>query len=174
MSQHVLKPHPGLATGIGYYLSGMEEVREQIREAVKNLDVESLGQPAFLGAHSIGALVLHIGEAEWWWMQCNVAGHELTEEDEKAPYWDVLDEPAEFAKKGYTSEFCLQQVDNIRNQTRELLLGYSDKDLEKIFSFKRKGEIRDHSLRWILHHLIDHEAQHKGQILMLKRIMNVS
>lgn len=173
MSQHVLKPHPGLATGIGYYLSGMEEVREQIREAVKNLDVESLGQPAFLGAHSIGALVLHIGEAEWWWMQCNVAGHELTEEDEKAPYWDVLDEPAEFVKKGYTAEFCLQQVDNIRNQTRELLLGYSDKDLEKIFSFERKGEIRDHSLRWILHHLIDHEAQHKGQILMLKRIMNV-
>jgi uncharacterized damage-inducible protein DinB len=173
MSRHVLIPHPGLATGIGYYLSGMEEVREQVREAVKGIDVEHLGKPAFLGAHSIGALVLHIGEAEWWWMKCNVAGHQLTDEDAKAPYWDVLDEPEGFANHGYTAEFCLQELDKIRNQTRDLLFGYADKDLERIVTFERHGEQRDHSLRWILHHLIDHEAQHKGQILMLKRIMNI-
>jgi len=29
--RYVLTPHPGLATGIGYYLSGMEEIREQVR-----------------------------------------------------------------------------------------------------------------------------------------------
>jgi uncharacterized damage-inducible protein DinB len=36
---------------------------------------------------------------------------------------------------------------------------------------ERQGEIQEISIRWILHHLIDHEAQHKGQILMLKRLM---
>lgn len=174
MSQTILTPHPGLTTEIGYYLSGMEEVRGQVRDAVKNMTVEQLGQPAFLGAHPIGALVLHIGEAEWWWMQCNVAGHQLTDEDKQSPCWDVLEEPNEFARRGYTAEFCLEQVENIRNQTRELLFNYSDKDLEKIVTFERHGAMRDHSLRWILHHLIDHEAQHKGQILMLKRLMNVS
>jgi uncharacterized damage-inducible protein DinB len=151
----------------------MEEVREQVRAAVKDLGVEQLGKPAFLGAHSIGALVLHIGEAEWWWIQCNVAGHKLTEEDSKAPYWDVLEEPDAFAQKGYTAEFCLQELDKIRNQTRDVLFGHADKDLERIISFERHGKIRDHSLRWILHHLIDHEAQHKGQILMLKRLMAI-
>lgn len=30
--------------------------------------------------------------------------------------------------------------------------------------------ILEQSLRWILHHLIDHEAQHKGQALMLERL----
>lgn len=173
MTRHVLTPHPGLATGIGYYLSAMEEVREQLRNAVKDIAVEPLGRPAFLGAHSIGALVLHIGEAEWWWMQCNVAGHQLTEEDEKAPCWDVLEKPDEFIRKGYTAEFCLQQLDNIRNQTRDALFGLGEKDLERIVTFERHGEMSDHSLRWILHHLIDHEAQHKGQILMLKRIMAI-
>lgn len=173
MTRHVLTPHPGLATGIGYYLSAMEEVREQVRDAVKDIDVERLGRPAFLGAHSIGALVLHIGEAEWWWMQCNFAGHQLTEEDEKAPCWDVLENPEAFAKKGYTAEFCLQELDKIRNQTRDSLFGLGEKDLERIVTFERHGEMSDHSLRWILHHLIDHEAQHKGQILMLKRIMAI-
>src|SRR6476646_1077121 len=131
MVRDVLTPYPGLTTDIGYLVSGMDEVREQLREAVKDLDVESTGRLAFPGAHSIGALVLHIGEAEGWWMQGSVAGHQMTEDDEKAPDWDVLDEPAEFAKKGYTVEFCLQQVDNIRNHTRETLIGYSDKELEK-------------------------------------------
>jgi len=152
----------------------MEEVRAQLRNAVKNLDVESLGRTAFPGAHPIGALVLHIGEAEWWWMQCNVAGHQLTEEDEKAPCWDVLDEPEAFLSNGYTAEFCLQELDKIRTQTHDLLLKLDDQDLERIITFERHGKMRDHSLRWILHHLVDHEAQHKGQILMLKRIMAVT
>jgi len=174
MSRHVLSPHPGLSTGIGYYLSGMEEVRQQVREAVTGIDSEAFGRPPFLGAHSIGALVMHIGEAEWWWMQCNVAGHQLTDEDRKAPYWDVLDDPDAFARHGYTPEFCLLELDKIRNQTRDVLFSYGDKDLERIITVERRGETFEYSLRWILHHLIDHEAQHKGQILMLKRLKALS
>ena len=40
-----------------------------------------------------------------------------------------------------------------------------------MISFERRGQESEYNLRWILHHLIDHEAQHKGQILMLKRLM---
>jgi uncharacterized damage-inducible protein DinB len=167
----VLTPHPGLATGIGFYLSGMEEVRNQLNVAVKNVPDDLIGKPAFLGAHSIGGLVLHIGEAEWFWMQMVVSGHELNEEDQNAPYWDVLDDLERVARTGYTAEFCLQEIEKIRNQTRDVLFSYNDKDLERIISFTRKGETTEYNLRWILHHLIDHEAQHKGQIFMLKRLM---
>jgi uncharacterized damage-inducible protein DinB len=171
MRRSVLTPHPGLSTAIGYYLSGMEEVRSQLVSAVKGIANDLIGKPAFLGAHSIGGLVLHIGEAEWFWMQMVVSGHELTEEDQKAPYWDVLDDVDAVARNGYTTEFCLQEIEKIRNQTRDVLFSYNDKDLERIFSFERRGETSEYSLRWILHNLIDHEAQHKGQIMMLKRLM---
>jgi uncharacterized damage-inducible protein DinB len=171
MSRHLLTPHAGLTTGIGYYFSGMQEVREQLCEAVKGIPDEQLGRPAFAGAHSIGALALHIGEAEWWWMQCVVSGHKLTEQDRKACYWDVLKDPDGFAGKGYTADFCLQEIEGIRNQTRDLLSALNDNHLESIRTFERRGENHEHSLRWILHHLADHEAQHKGQILMLKRLM---
>ena len=171
MAARVLTAAEGFTPGIGLYVSGMEEVREQVRDAVAELTGEKFNRAAFLGAHSIGALVLHIGEAEWWWMQCNVAGHELTDEDRKAPFWDVLDEPEAFRRRGYTADFCLKQLDNIRDQTRALLATFNDNDLERIISYKRRGQIHEQSLRWILHHLIDHESQHKGQILMLKRLM---
>lgn len=171
MRRRVLTPHPGLSTGIGYYLSGMEEVRSQIVAAVKDIPDDLIGKPAFLGAHSIGGLILHIGEAEWFWMQMVVAGRQLTEDVQKAPYWDVLDDVERVARNGYTVEFCLQEAEKIRNQTRDVLFSYNDKDLERIIVFERHDKPTEHNLRWILHHLIDHEAQHKGQILMLKRMM---
>jgi len=117
--------------------------------------------------------VLHIGEAEWFWMQMVVAGHQLTEEDKKAPYWDVLEDVDAVARHGYTTEFCLNEIDLIRNQTRDVLFSYNDKDLERVITYERNGETTEYNLRWILHHLIDHEAQHKGQILMLKRLMAI-
>ena len=171
MRRRVLTPHPGLATGIGYYLSGMEEVRAQVIAAVKPIPDDLIGKPAFLGAHSIGGLVLHIGEAEWFFMQMVVSGHQLTEPDSKQPYWDVLDDVERVAREGYTAEFCLKEIEKVRNQTRDVLFSYNDKDLERIISFERRGETTEYNLRFILHHLIDHEAQHKGQIFMLKRLM---
>ncbi len=58
----------------------MEEVREQLREAVEGMSDDHIGHPAIPGAHSIGALVLHIGEAEWYWMQCVVSGQQVTDQ----------------------------------------------------------------------------------------------
>ena len=171
MRRRLLTSHPGLATNIGYYLSGMEEVRAQLNAAVKTIPDDLIGKPAFLGAHSIGGLVWHIGEAEWFWMQMVVSGHNLTDEDRAAACWDILDDLERVAQRGYTAEFCLSEIEKIRNQTRDVLFSYNDKDLERIITFERNGKISEYNLRWILHHLIDHEAQHKGQILMLKRLM---
>ena len=173
MRRRLLTPHPGLSTGIGYYLSGMEEVRNQLNVAVKSIPDDLIGRPAFLGAHSIGGLVLHIGEAEWFFMQMIVSGHQLTEEDSKKPYWDILDDLERVARNGYTAEFCLNEIELIRNQTRDVLFSFNDKDLQRIIPFERNGETTEYNLRWILHHLIDHESQHKGQIFMLKRLMAI-
>ena len=60
MRRRVLTPHPGLSTGIGYYLAGMEEVRRQVQVVVKAIPDDLIGKPAFRGAHSIGGLVLHL------------------------------------------------------------------------------------------------------------------
>ncbi len=169
----ILRPSAGLSPGIGFYLAGMDEVRSQLRDAVVNMSPEDIGRCAIPGAHSIGALVLHIGEAEWWWMNCNVLGHRLTDADRAAPYWDVLKNPEAFAARGCSAEFCLEQVGRIRNQTREILAGFADDELERVFATERRGRKFEHSLRWILHHLIDHEAQHKGQVLMLKRLLGI-
>jgi uncharacterized damage-inducible protein DinB len=171
MSRRTLDSLPGFANEIGFFVSGMEEVRAQLREAVATMSADQIGQRAVPDAHSIAALVLHIGEAEWYWMQCVVSGKEVTDKIRNAAYWDALEDPASFSKKNYSAEFCLNEIKKIRQQTFETLASFADSQLDRVFTFERKGETHELSLRWILHHLIDHEAQHKGQILMLKRLL---
>jgi uncharacterized damage-inducible protein DinB len=166
-----LAPSPGLSPGIGYYLSALNEVREQLGDAVEDISDEHLARRAVAGAHSIGALVLHIGESEWWWTQCVINGHRITDEDRRQPYWDVLIDPEDFGLRGYSAHFCLEAIEEIRRGTRELLATFNDDDLDRLFSHTRGERKMEVSLRWVLHHLADHEAQHKGQILMLKRLL---
>src|ERR1700687_5659119 len=154
MSRRVLGPAAGVPREIGLCLSGMEEVREQLRAAVSGMSTADIGRCAISGAHSVGALVLHIGEAEWWWMQCIVFKHEVTEKDARAPFWDVLKEPDRVGNNGYTAEFCLNQSDRIRAQTRDLLATFVDDDLDRLFRLERDGNTCELNLRWILHHLI--------------------
>jgi uncharacterized damage-inducible protein DinB len=171
MVRRTLDSIPGFSKDVGFYLSGMEEVREQLREAVAEMSADQIGRPIVPGAHSIAALVLHIGEAEWHWMRCVISGEKVTDEIRQAPYWDVLKDPAGFSQKSYSAEFCLNEIKKIRQQTYETLATFDDSQLDRVFTYERRGETQELSLRWILHHLIDHEAQHKGQILMLKRLL---
>jgi len=169
--KHILQPVMNLSPGLGLALAAMNEVREQLQKTVSELTNEEVAQCAVRGAHSIGALVLHIGEAEWWWMNCIVRGHKLTREDFRQPFWDVLKDPEGFASKNYSADFCLETINGIRVQTHDFLATLNDDDLEKTYSHTRGDKQIEASLRWTLHHLVDHEAQHKGQILMLKRLL---
>jgi uncharacterized damage-inducible protein DinB len=169
----VLSPADGVTPGIGLYLSGMDEVSAQVRGVVSDLSAADIGRRLLPETHSIGALVLHIGEAEWFWGQCVLSDGQITDEIRSAPCWDALKDRERVADRGYSAEFCLNEVARIRAQTRTVLAAHDDADLERIYSYEWSGKTREQSMRWILHHLIDHEAQHKGQILMLKRLLGL-
>ena len=172
IERNVIEPLAGVPKEIGFYLAEMNEVREQLREAVSDLTREQMAQPATEGAHSIGALVLHIGEAEWYWIECVIGGHKLTYEDRESAFWDVLKDKEKFRRQNLSTEDCLRIVGEIREGTKRKLASLDDDDLDgKLFYMERREKKCEFSLRWILHHLVDHEAQHKGQILMLKRLL---
>lgn len=170
-----IKSNSDFSEQIGFYVSGMNEVREQLSDAVKDLSNEEISARFTPTAHSIGQLILHNAEAEWWWLKCVAAEKHLDEEEaRREAFWDILlDE--DFAKRYYSAEFCIDGISKARQKCFEVLKGFNDEDLDKFFGWnKEDGSRTEVTLRWILHHLIDHEAQHKGQILMLKRLIRES
>ncbi|HXH69989.1 MAG TPA: DinB family protein [Pyrinomonadaceae bacterium] len=170
VEREILEPMAGVPREIGFYLSGMEETRAELRDAVVDITSEELARRVLPNAHQIGGLILHIGEAESWWIHSIVAGKELDEEAKRFAHWDDTTE-TDFAEKNYSAKNCIEIIDEITRMSREILAGFSDEDLNKIFSFERPGKRIEISLRSILRHLGDHEATHKGQILMLKRLL---
>lgn len=167
-----MEPITDFSRQIGFYLSGMGEVRAQLREAVGDLSNEEIATRLLPGTHSIGQLILHTAEADWWWLKCVVAEKDLDEaEAKREAFWDVLLD-GDFAAKNYSAEFCVSAADRVREKCLRVLADLTDEDLDRSFGFDRRdGKRMECTLRWILHHLIDHEAQHKGQILMLKRLL---
>ena len=170
MDRQTLTPVAGVPEQIGYYLAGMEEVRMQLRTVVEGLSDEQMHAKLRPDTHSIAQLILHCGEAEWWWIQCVVDGKAVDEDLQATDFWDVLEEDHDPVTHLSAAD-CVSEIDRISGLTRELLSGFSDEDVDRFFVKEMPNRRIDKSLRWILHHLIDHEAQHKGQILMLKRLL---
>ncbi len=93
-----------------------------------------------------------------------------TTKKKKFAHWYDTTE-TDFAEKGYTAKDCIEKIDEISRMSREILAAFGDEDLDKIFVIDKPGKRIEISLRSILRHLADHEATHKGQILMLKRLL---
>jgi uncharacterized damage-inducible protein DinB len=169
--KRILEPMEGFSREIGLYLSSWEMLRAELREIVSDLSGAELASRISPGAHQIGGLILHLGEAESGWIHAIIAGKELDEEAKNFAHWYDTTE-TDFAEKGYSAKECIERIDKIGETSRRILAEFSDDDLERLFGYERSGGGRGEvSLRWVLHHLIDHEANHKGQISMLKRLL---
>ncbi len=169
IKKDVLEPLPSFSREIGYYLAAWDKARAYTRRLVEDLSPEELARRVLPGMHSIGALTLHLGEAEFYWMQLVVAKREVSEEEKKfAHFCDTLE--ADF-DRGYTAEYCLDRLERISQMTHELLLEKTDADLEALHLRDDFGEPVELNLRSILQRMINHEAHHCGQIAMIKRLL---
>jgi uncharacterized damage-inducible protein DinB len=169
IKKDILEPLPGFSREIGYYLAAWSKARASTLQFIEDLSPEELAYRVLPNLHSIGALTLHLGEAEFYWMQFVVAKREVTEEEKKFSHWcDTLE--ADF-ERGYTAGYCLGTLEKISQMTGELLAEKTDADLEVPHLRDDYGEPMEISLRSILQRMIDHEAHHRGQIAMIKRLL---
>jgi len=166
----ILEPAKGLSREIGFYVASLERSRESTAEIVSDMTREELSARISPSFHQVGGLILHIGECEFDWIETIAAGKEVTEEDRKfAHLYDTTEN--DFALKNYEAADCLKFLQRIHKRTFATLTGYTDGDLDMLIDFKNDPSEFSASLRWILHHLIDHESHHKGQISMIKRLI---
>ena len=167
----VLIPPKGLSREIGLLVAGLEDVRAQTIELIADLSVEELSARPFEQAPQIGALLLHLAKNEYWWIQVAYADRDDTGDERRKFFLEEEALDTDFTTQLLTADDCIALLNAAHQLTLSTLAGADDSELEIFFANPKPTPEYKSTLRWIIHHVIDHEAHHKGQIAMLKRLV---
>ncbi|MDP4097976.1 DinB family protein [Paenibacillus sp. P96] len=156
---------PGYEPEIGRWLWCLGDVRRTILEKLNGLEPDLLDQKVE-GKHSIGSLLYHIALIEADWLYVEVLETDFEPEIRSLfPQDDRSEDGALVHVAGQTLEQHLHRLQAVRDR---LLFHFKGMDLTD-WRTPRQLEAYDVTPEWVIYHLVEHEAHHRGQIFELLR-----
>lgn len=160
-AQHILAPLPGCDPVIGRALAALQEARQRTLRMVAGLDSSQLDR-ALGSTSSPGTLLYHIAAIEIDWLQTDVLeGNPLPDALWALFPTDVRDSSGQLIPvNGDSLETHLARLDAVR---AALIDAYRSMDAEE---FRRPRALPDYDVspEYVIHHLIQHEAEHRAEI----------
>jgi uncharacterized damage-inducible protein DinB len=167
-SLETVEPLPGYEPTIGRLLWSLEDTRRETKAAIANLTPSALDWAPASGDNTIGTLLYHIALIELDWLCVEVLENETYPEELQASFAiDHRDEQGHLSLvRDATIEEHIQRLDLVREH---LLNSFREMPMEE---FRRLRRFPDYQVtpEWVLHHLIQHEAEHRGHIQMLRSL----
>ncbi len=172
-AQRIDLPVPGsLDPQVGLFHRMQQEIRGRLKNAAGELTPSQLAWVPEKGGNSIGMLLLHIVEAELFWIQYVCMGQELTPEQKTIYRTELFGNPDASPLEEHPVEWFIARLDESREITEEFYATLSDSSLEELKDFvDDEGREYEFTVRWVLYHVLEHEAGHRAQILMLRRML---
>ena len=153
---------------IGRWLWAMEDTRRRTKETLHGLDDRALNWIAPHADNSIGALLYHIAAIELDWLYADVLeGAAFPPELEALFPYDVRDDQGKLASTaGISLAEHLYRLDMVRRNFLDVFRGMT------LVEFRRARHLPDYDVtpEWVIHHLMQHEAEHRGQLGELRLI----
>lgn len=146
----------------------LDDVRKVTLEGIKGLTKEQLFRAPIPGEYPAGAYLMHLGEADIAWLEI-ASGEKQPEGLKKRLYsncwYDPSEPPAPPAAAPEVEEY-ISAITEARERIRSYFGNLTNEELEEEVSTSKRKVSR----KWILYHLIEHEAHHRGQMFMLIRM----
>ena len=160
---------PWYETEIGRWLGALEESRADLLEVLDGMTHEELHTELVPGAHSIAAILWHMANVELWWNRAVLRGEEITEQM-RAEFG--LTRPGDMNRPPdtMTLDRFLSLMATARSLTVESYRTVTENGAH-LADRAMPGRNRRFSPAWILYNLVDHEANHRGQVAMLLRLI---
>jgi uncharacterized damage-inducible protein DinB len=169
--QLIIEPLPGCDPDIGRLLWMMEDTRRRTRRTLEGIDQHAIDwQPQYTGGNSIGTLLYHIAAIELDWLATEIMENNV---DKSIWEWfphDVRDTAGSLTVvSGLTLDEHYARLDAVR-----ALLLDSLKPMT-LAEFRRPRSLPDYDVspEEVLHHLMQHEAEHRGEIGMVRAMAGV-
>jgi uncharacterized damage-inducible protein DinB len=162
-----VKPVPKLDVQLGLLLAMLDGGTKEWRSELGKISPQVLTWQAFTDGHSIGAEILHIADVEAFWIQEVAYRQPLSEAElktllSKETQQDSFHWPKPPKK---SLNWYFEQHNRIRKRTHKIVRELAD---PVYLAYRDKKTSRhEFTLRWLLHHVITHEAYHSGQAVLL-------
>ncbi len=167
-TQHLsVETLPDYAPEIGRWLWALEDTRRMTKDSLTNTDQSVLDWIPPQGGNSIGTLLYHIAAIELDWLYTEVLeGRQLwTQEIEELFPFDVRDDQGRLTVvRGVSLADHVHRLDIVREHLLASFRGMTLQEFRRLRSFPTYSVTPE----WVLHHLIQHEADHRGHIEMLR------
>jgi uncharacterized damage-inducible protein DinB len=150
MQRRLVEPVPAATPEIGRWLWALEDTRRRTKEALAGLAPAALAWAPPGGGNSIGTLLYHLALIEAGYLYDDVVGLRAYPDEAAAlsPSPDRDDGGALTAVRAVALDAHLRRLDDVRRP--RALPGYTI------------------TPEWTLHHVMQHEAEHRGQIMTLR------
>jgi uncharacterized damage-inducible protein DinB len=158
----------GYEPQVGRLLWMLEDGRQRTKAGLVGLTDADLGWSPGPDQNSIGALLYHIAAIEADWLYTEVLEQEFPAEIAALFPRDVRDEEGRLAG---TDELGLaahvKRLDTVRGRLIAAFRGITRLEL------RRERELPDYTVtpEWVIHHLMQHEAEHRGEIGMVRALL---
>jgi uncharacterized damage-inducible protein DinB len=166
--QNVIEALPGFDPELVRGLWAREDGRLLTKEVLAGLDPRAVDWAPLDGGNSIGTILYHLALIEADWLSVEVL--------EQASYPDEMvallphadrDERGRLTRlQGIGLDEHLRRLDAIRGQ---VLTAFREMSLVE-FRRARRLPGYDVTPEWVIHHLMQHEAEHRGQIGLLREL----
>ena len=166
------------STHVARILWQMDDQSRRLTEQTRGLGTAELGWQFAPGVNTIGMLMAHIAVAEAHLTHVGLEGRPESDvrsvigirvDDDGLPLEAEGQPPA--ALRGKDLAFFDDLLARARANTRRVATQLSDQDLSRQVTRQRPdGTTRIFNLDWMLYHMLEHEAGHFGQVLLLKHL----
>ena len=150
---------------IGRWLWALQDSRKRTMEELENVSPDTIDWQPPNGENSIGTILYHIADIEADWLYAEVLEQTFPPEVAALFPGETRDDQGRLTQvKGFSLEQHLSRLDIVRGL---LLDTYQQMNL---FEFRRVRSLPyyDVTPEWVLHHLMQHEAEHRSQIGALR------
>ncbi len=161
-AQYQMKPAEGYSPNIGIMVNMLEDLKVRITARVQDLNQSEIDFEFDEKANSIGALVMHLVATEAYFQIETLEERQWTQEEQKL--FGVGGELYDSSKQELKEKAIQRYLDLWNEVRKKTLAGLKTKDDDWFAS----GIDEDMNYHWAWYHVMEHQANHMGQIALVK------
>lgn len=157
------------APEVGRWLSALQDGRLDTLAGLSDLPDDVLDRQPPECDNSIGTVLYHVALIEADWLFDDIFGIDLAD-SELAEQFALADRDSDgllISIRGESLAMHLQRLATVRNLVIERLRSLSVQE----FHAPRTRERYDVSPAWVIHHLLQHESEHRAEIGWIRRLV---